>query len=709
MMKKVVVIMTLLVLVVSLFANDLQQPNKVAKGAENFKTRGTEISHRNAPAVSFAVNPTEIAASFYDYMPGGYNTTPLRSQGEYSAPNGTQAGGQYYTFMYKETANSERRVYYSYIDNAGNISTAAPVSSVNIREGFPGIAIDPVTGNPFVAWHANSDADSFYECPFTYDGFNIVGTPGLWNAPFNLIDNPMEEAGQFAELGDFIWPVVNVGPSPDPAKRRVHIYANFAPTTGVAEYNCIYGYADVYFDEVAYGMVFSEWTFQTFPEWDQWQLGEERRAIKEIAVSPTDGKVVFVGHGGSDMFAMYSDNYGETFEYREFDYKFPVDNPQNLDGSYYFENEDGSPAVTFFQPNSDGSHFNAVFTDDAKKIVFMSAMSINTEESSAGGSYYPGIFHPKMFVYDTELNEYSFTDLQVTGANANDNQPMIPWDLDEDGTVDDNYDDEAGTVYFADVWPTYYYAGDAQDGSFHESLFKTTVNGNWVVTVFQDGRNLRQAYNENDEYLDWAETPEIAISVSSDYGMTWSDVAYMNALSTDVNYHAGLDGMTPVYVYAGDTITPIDGTNHGTLPIVFYDDNSFGSFEGSVGAGQPNGGTQMYAVIDIDFGAAYVPGTSNEGSTVPELFSSVKNYPNPFNPTTTISFNLKAAGNVKVEVFNSKGQKVNTLVDGFKSEGPQSVTWTGSDVNGKAVSSGIYFYKLTTEASSTTKKMVLMK
>jgi len=202
MMKRVVVIMTLLVLVVSLFANDLQQPNKVAMETENFKTRVVENNHRNAPAVSFAVDPTEITASFYDYMPGGYNTTPLRSQGEFSAPSGYTAGGQYFTFMYKETANSERRVYYSYIDNAGNISTAAPVSSVNIREGFPGIAIDPVTGNPFVSWHANADGDTYYECPFTYDGFNIVGAPGLWNAPFNLIDNPMEEAGQFAELGD---------------------------------------------------------------------------------------------------------------------------------------------------------------------------------------------------------------------------------------------------------------------------------------------------------------------------------------------------------------------------------------------------------------------------------------------------------------------------------------------------------------------------
>lgn len=707
-MKRVALIMTLLVLVVSLFANDLQQPNKVAKETENFRTRVVETSHRDAPAVSFAVDPVEVATSFYDYMPGGYNTTPLRSQGEFSAPNNYDAGGQYFTYMYMENAGSERRVYYSYIDNNGVISTAAPVSSTNMREGFPGIAIDPVTGNPFVSWHANTDGDALYECPLTFDTFNIVGSPGLWSTPFNLIDNPMEEAGVFADLGDYIWPVINIGPSPDPDKRRVHIYANFAPSDGgVAEYNCIYGYADVYFDSGSFAMVFDEWTFQTFPVWDDYQTGEVKRVIKEIAVSPVDGKVVFVGSAGSDMFAMYSDSYGETFEYREFDFKIPVDNPQNGDGTYYFLNEDGTPAVTFIEPDADGSHFNAVFTDDAKKIVFMSAMSINTEESSAGGSYYPGIFHPKMFVYDTVADEYTFSDLQVTGLDPNDDQPMIAWDLDEDGAVDEYYTDEAQTVYFADVWPTYFYAGDAQGGSFHESLFKTTAYENWVVTVFQDGRNLRQAYNENEDYMDWAETPEIAIAVSGDYGMTWSDVTYMNALATDENYHAGLAGMTPTYVYAGDTITPIDET-HGTLPIAFYDDNSYGSFQGTNAYGQPNGGTLMYAVLDVDFLVPLVP-VSSEETTVPEMITSVKNYPNPFNPTTTISYELKAASNVSVEVFNSKGQKVNTLVNEFKSEGPQSVTWTGNDSNGKAVSSGIYFYKLSTETSTTTKKMVLMK
>ncbi|MDX9924957.1 MAG: T9SS type A sorting domain-containing protein, partial [Ignavibacteriaceae bacterium] len=88
---------------------------------------------------------------------------------------------------------------------------------------------------------------------------------------------------------------------------------------------------------------------------------------------------------------------------------------------------------------------------------------------------------------------------------------------------------------------------------------------------------------------------------------------------------------------------------------------------------------------------------------------SISNYPNPFNPTTTIEYNLPTEGNVKLEVYNSLGQLVNVLIEGNQRAGRQRVTWSGKDSFGSSVSSGIYFYRIKTNSFSQVKKMILMK
>jgi len=86
-----------------------------------------------------------------------------------------------------------------------------------------------------------------------------------------------------------------------------------------------------------------------------------------------------------------------------------------------------------------------------------------------------------------------------------------------------------------------------------------------------------------------------------------------------------------------------------------------------------------------------------------------KNYPNPFNPTTTIAYSVKEAAPVKLEIYNIKGQKVRTLVNDVMTAGNHSVVWNGHDDNGKNVGSGVYFYRMTTPKFSSTQKMLLMK
>ncbi len=85
------------------------------------------------------------------------------------------------------------------------------------------------------------------------------------------------------------------------------------------------------------------------------------------------------------------------------------------------------------------------------------------------------------------------------------------------------------------------------------------------------------------------------------------------------------------------------------------------------------------------------------------------NYPNPFNPTTTIEFALKKKGAVTLSVYNIKGQKVNTLVNEEYRAGTHSIVWDGSDADDNTVASGIYFYKLQAGSYTKTRKMILMK
>jgi flagellar hook assembly protein FlgD len=86
-----------------------------------------------------------------------------------------------------------------------------------------------------------------------------------------------------------------------------------------------------------------------------------------------------------------------------------------------------------------------------------------------------------------------------------------------------------------------------------------------------------------------------------------------------------------------------------------------------------------------------------------------KNYPNPFNPQTSISYSLKQAGPVKIEIFNVKGQLVRTLVNTTKKAGKYNAVWFGQNDSGSKVGSGIYFYKMQTTDFTDIERMLLLK
>ncbi len=119
--------------------------------------------------------------------------------------------------------------------------------------------------------------------------------------------------------------------------------------------------------------------------------------------------------------------------------------------------------------------------------------------------------------------------------------------------------------------------------------------------------------------------------------------------------------------------------------------------------------TTMNGNATIDFTIEPMLPTGTDDTPNIDNVLSASNYPNPFNPSTNISFNIPIEGKVNVMVYNLKGQKVKDLVSEQLEAGQHQVVWNGLDNNKKAVSSGIYFYKVKSAGMSVTKKMILMK
>jgi len=116
--------------------------------------------------------------------------------------------------------------------------------------------------------------------------------------------------------------------------------------------------------------------------------------------------------------------------------------------------------------------------------------------------------------------------------------------------------------------------------------------------------------------------------------------------------------------------------------------------------------------IDVgcyEFGS--IPYVDNDDPFTPSLVDRITatNYPNPFNPTTTIAFSLPLSGRTTLDIYNLKGQRVRQLLNANLPSGSHKATWDGSNDNNQPVSSGIYFYRVCCSDQAFTGKMILAK
>ena len=104
-----------------------------------------------------------------------------------------------------------------------------------------------------------------------------------------------------------------------------------------------------------------------------------------------------------------------------------------------------------------------------------------------------------------------------------------------------------------------------------------------------------------------------------------------------------------------------------------------------------------------------IPNTNITDSEIPKAYKLAQNFPNPFNPATTINFDIRKKGHVSLKIYNVAGQLVKTMVNEVMDAGSYTKDWKGTNNIGANVASGIYFYRMESESFSATRKMVLLR
>ncbi len=290
----------------------------------------------------------------------------------------------------------------------------------------------------------------------------------------------------------------------------------------------------------------------------------------------------------------------------------------------------------------------------------------------------------------------------------------------------------------------YYGYGDNIEGG----LLYSSNGDEWSEIEFFNSKDVTDVEENGDGTLFVAADYDIYIendgSFNSFYvGLIINDIYVRNYPNNDEVYLACGDGGYVNFVYRVEyengEITGLTSIN------VFYYPNRIYEYEGYLVVGckevgelylvepEENGQVQLIGaglgindvycfefypiythnfMVGTDIGVFLATNlTSASNNELTEINATLsKNYPNPFNPSTTISFSLTTE-DTEIIIYNIKGQKVKQLVSDIRQlpEGQHSVVWDGKDDNNQPVSSGIYFYKLKAGGFQKVRKMILLK
>ena len=189
-------------------------------------------------------------------------------------------------------------------------------------------------------------------------------------------------------------------------------------------------------------------------------------------------------------------------------------------------------------------------------------------------------------------------------------------------------------------------------------------------------------------------------------GINCSDINPFFWMSGDPVPYTGWISTTPWDVRTVGTIEPFDLYQNDYCDIIVAYTLGHGTDAiNSITSAREKVGFAMDAYLS-NFGQ--FPVSVDDDEFIINDFNLYQNYPNPFNPATVIRYQIPDAGNVTLKVYDVLGREVTTLVDEYKNAGSYEVEFS-SIFNNRQLTSGVYFYKLTTDGFTQTKKMLLLQ
>ena len=269
-------------------------------------------------------------------------------------------------------------------------------------------------------------------------------------------------------------------------------------------------------------------------------------------------------------------------------------------------------------------------------------------------------------------------------------------------------DNHSGRMKTPDYYVTILYSSEEND----ENILNYYDTDNNFMLAYYASFNANVLYSANwNNYM--------LFTCETENGIVLKSTTLALNLVPEVVEHFGTNNQMFI-IYEDNLIIEDDENNYSVYQITENDDNlslellysftavedimSFKVIDNKLFSSSLRG---YCKTIDL-YSCPFLPTENNEHEVVkPEL--TLTNYPNPFNPETQIDFMINTKDNVKLEIYNLKGQKVKTLLDGVIDSGTHKFIWDGRNDSNQRVASGIYFYRVVDSAGARTRKMILMK
>ena len=165
---------------------------------------------------------------------------------------------------------------------------------------------------------------------------------------------------------------------------------------------------------------------------------------------------------------------------------------------------------------------------------------------------------------------------------------------------------------------------------------------------------------------------------------------------------AGGTSANRIAAWNGSSWSPLGtGVNYWVEDLTVYDNRLVAGGQFTIAGGKISAYVATWEEI--------ATGIDGGGDVTAYSVELVQNHPNPFNPSTMISFSLSTRAQIRLSIYDVQGKLVIHLVEGVLGEGVHKAVWNGKDMRGNPVTSGLYFYRLRTGDATLSKKMLLLK